>query len=72
MQRRKGVGRLVRGDVELMRELATRRPVKFGMVLVQPGITKANLEPRLAEVLAASNYYLIRGGHQQLEVWASA
>jgi hypothetical protein len=66
MRRGKGVSRLVRGDVELMREMATRRPV------VQPGITKANLEPRLAEVLAASSYYLVRGGHQQLEVWASA
>ncbi|WP_316163437.1 DEAD/DEAH box helicase [Bradyrhizobium sp. SZCCHNRI20481] len=72
MQRRKGVGKLVRGDVTMMRELATRRPVEFGMVVVQPGITKANVEPRLAEVLAAANYYLIRGGHHQLEVWGSA
>lgn len=55
-----------------MLELATRRPVKFGMVVVQPGISKGNLEPRLAEVLAASSYYLVRSGHQQLEVWASA
>lgn len=72
MRRKKGVGQLVRGDVALMQELATRRPVKFGMVVVQPGITKANVEQRLAEVLAASDYYLVRGGHQRLEVWASA
>lgn len=72
MRRGKGVGRLVRGDEARMLELATRRPVKFGMVVVQPGISRGNLEPRLAEVLAASSYYLVRGGHQQLEVWASA
>jgi hypothetical protein len=71
-QRRKGVGRLVRGDEATMRALASRRPVKFGMVVVQPGITKAGLEPRLAEVLAAANYHLVRAGHDELEVWGSA
>ena len=71
-QRRKGLGKLVRGDEATMRALATRRPVKFGMVVVQPGITKGGLEPKLAEVMAAANYHLIRAGHDELEVWGSA
>jgi superfamily II DNA or RNA helicase len=70
--RGKGVGRLIRGDEASMRALAARRPVKFGMVVVQPGITKGGLEPRLAEVLAAANYHLVRAGHDELEVWGSA
>lgn len=72
MRRRKGVGKLVRGDEATMVDLATRRPVKFGMVVVQPGITKGGLLPRLAEVLAAANYHLVRAGHDELEVWGSA
>jgi len=72
LQRKKGVAKLVRGDVVTMQELAKRRPVKFGMVVVQPGITKGGLEPRLAEVLAAANYHLVRAGHAELEVWGSA
>jgi hypothetical protein len=71
MERRKGVGRLVRGDVATMRALALRRPVRFGMVVVQPGVTKSGLEPRLAEVLAAANSHLVRAGHDELEVWGS-
>lgn len=71
MQRRKGVGNLVRGTVAEMRALATRRPVKFKMIVVQPGITKGNLDPKLAEVLAAANSHLVRAGHGELEVWAS-
>lgn len=72
MHRRKGVGKLVRGDVAAMSALALRRPVKFGMVVVQPGITKAGIEQRLAEVLAAANFHLVRAGHDELEVWGSA
>lgn len=72
MERGKGVGRIVRGDAATMRALAQRRPVRFGMVVVQPGITKNNLEPKLAEVLAAANSHLVRAGHDELEVWASA
>ena len=60
-QRRKGVGKLVRGDEAIMRALATRRPVKFGMVVVHSGITKGGLEPRLAEVLSAANLSLGSG-----------
>jgi hypothetical protein len=71
-QRGKGVGTLVRGNEATMRALATRRPVKFGMVVVQPGITKGGLEPRLAEVLSAASYHLVRAGHEELEVWGSA
>lgn len=71
MQRRKGVGKLVRGDVANMRALASRRPVRFGMVVVQPGVTKSGLEARLAEVLAAANSHLVRAGHDKLEVWGS-
>lgn len=55
-----------------MHALATRRPVKFGMVVVQPGITKGGLQPRMAEMLAAANYHLVRAGHEELEVWGSA
>jgi hypothetical protein len=69
MQRRKGVGRIVRGTVAEMRALATRRPVKFKMIVVQTGITKANLDAKLAEVLAAANSHLVRAGHGELEVW---
>lgn len=71
-QRGKGVGKLVRGTVAEMRALATRRPVKFKMIVVQPGITKGDLDAKLAEVLAAANSHLIRAGHDELEVWASA
>ncbi|WP_164940367.1 DEAD/DEAH box helicase [Bradyrhizobium zhanjiangense] len=72
LRRKKGVAKLVRGSVETMYEFAKCRPVKFGMVVVQPGVTKAGLEPRLAEVLAAASYHLVRSGHAELEVWASA
>ena len=71
MQRGKGGGKLVRGTVAEMRALATQRPVKFKMIVVQPGITKANLDAKLAEVLAAANSHLVRAGHDELEVWAS-
>lgn len=56
MRRGKGVGRLVRGDEARMLELATRQPIKFGMVVVQPGISRGNLEPRLAEVLGKRRF----------------
>jgi hypothetical protein len=61
-----------RGDEATMRALAMRRPVKFGMVVVQPGITKGGLEPRMAEMLAAANYHLVRAGQEELEVWGNA
>jgi hypothetical protein len=72
MQRKKGVAKLIRGDEATMHAMAIRRPVKFGMVVVQPGVSKGGLEQKLAEVLAAANYHLVRAGHDALEVWASA
>ena len=42
------------------------------MIVVQPGITKVGIEQRLAEVLAAANFHLVRAGHDELEVWGSA
>ncbi|MBG0793185.1 hypothetical protein IYY11_07280 [Methylocystis sp. H62] len=71
MQRRKGVGKLVRGDVAAIRALASRRPVRFGVIVVQPGVTKSGLGPRLAEVLVAANSHLVRAGHDELEVSGS-
>ena len=63
---------LARGDKAHVRALSMRRPVKFGMVVVQHGITKGGLEPRSAEVLSAASHHLVGAGHDELEVWGSA
>ncbi|MEH2560082.1 hypothetical protein V1286_007611 [Bradyrhizobium algeriense] len=72
-------GQLIQGEQRLQRahkrvrvRLRRCRTVANGMA--GTGVTGGadGVEPRLAEVMAAANYHLVRGGHQRLEVWASA
>lgn len=70
--RKTGMAAFIRGDTASMAQISSLRPVRFQMVVVQPGVTKGNLEQKIAEVLAAANSHLIRAGHRSMKVWGSA
>ncbi|SHK52712.1 hypothetical protein SAMN02745194_05094, partial [Roseomonas rosea] len=71
-QRSRGQAQFIRGDLNLLRAMRARRPVRFSMVVVQPGITGGGLEQKIAEVLAAASGHLVRAGHNELVVWGSS
>lgn len=66
-----GSARFVRGDPDAMMELSSRRPVTFQMVVVQPGVTRMDLQAKIGECLSAANYHLVRAGQRELLVWGS-
>ncbi|GJE41131.1 DEAD/DEAH box helicase [Methylobacterium soli] len=66
-----GMAQFIRGDEAAMRALSSARPVRFEMVIVQPGISQKDLEQKLGEVLAAADAHLVRAGHSELGVWAN-
>lgn len=64
-----------KGDVALADALlgdGARWKTVVEMVIVQPGIAKSALSPPIANLLAATNDYLIRGGCAPLRVLGSA
>lgn len=69
--RRTGVAQFLKGSLDLLMEFAAIRTVWFEMVVVQPGISKENIEAKLGEVLASASHHLLRAGHQSLKVWGS-
>ena len=70
--RRIGVATFLTGDAAALDRLVASRPVRFEMVVVQPGVSRSSLEPKLAEVLGAAVSHLIRAGHREMRVIGSA
>ena len=73
-QRRAGESTFVKGDIDAFRQLMQshiRADFRFAMVVVQPGIAREHLSPRIANLLSATNDYLVRGGFSSLRVLAS-
>ncbi len=73
-QRRAGGSIFVKGDIGAFRQLMqshSRAEFKFEMVVVQPGIARDRLSLRIANLLSATNDYLVRGGFSSLRVLAS-
>jgi hypothetical protein len=69
--------RLVKGtreDLKLLRAAVAEKPVTFGVVIVQPGISRAALTANnIALPLAAADYFIGVGGlFQDLRVAGSA
>jgi hypothetical protein len=69
----KGACKFVRGAPGRLKEIMgrPRAGFRFKMVLVQPGFGRDNLSPKLANLLAATNDYLVRGGFMSLPVIGS-
>ena len=73
-QRRAGGSIFVKGDIGAFRQLMqshVRAEFTFEMVVVQPGIARDRLSLRIANLLSATNDYLVRGGFSSLRVLAS-
>ena len=66
-----GQARFIKGDEQEFLSLAKAAPVTFEMVVVQPGIASGKMEPKIAEVLAAANSYLVDAGVEELQVSGS-
>lgn len=58
----KGKSAFLAGDLAAARELLSqsRRPIIFHLALVQPGITAANVEPKIQRILASADDYVRR------------
>ena len=72
--RRAGASRFVKGDRDTLRQLVqshARADFQFEMVVVQPGIRRQQLSPKIAHLLSATNDYLVRGGFSSLQVMGS-
>ena len=73
-RRRAGESTFIKGDSDSFRQLLQshgRAAFGFEIVAVQPGITRDGLSPRIANLLSATNDYLVRGGFSALRVMAS-
>ena len=73
-ERQAGVARFARGDRNILRGLLQaygRARFKFEVVVVQPGIARDQLSPRIAHLLSATNDYIVRGGFAPLRVMGS-
>ena len=57
-----GMAEFVRGDEEVLKTFARARPATFQMIVVQPGIRRGVIEPKLSEVLGAANSHSLSSG----------
>jgi hypothetical protein len=72
--RRTGSCRFVKGSLEEFRSILdshSRIAFQFEIVVVQPGIGRNLLSPKIANLLAATNDHLVRGGFSPLRVIGS-
>ena len=73
-ERQAGVARFARGDRDVFQGLLqaySRAQFQFEVVVVQPGIARNQLSPRIAHLLSATNDYIVRGGFAPLRVMGS-
>lgn len=73
-ERRAGVARFAKGDRNILQGLLQaygRAQFQFAVVVVQPGIARNQLSPRIANLLSATNDYIVRGGFAPLRVMGS-
>jgi len=69
-----GACHFVKGNLEAflgLVRLHSRNDFQFEIVIVQPGIARDQLSPRMANLLAATSDHLVRGGFSRLRVLAS-
>ena len=69
-----GEARFVCGDVDGIKELVQSRGralFDFEMVVVQPGISRATLSQAVANILAATNDYLVHWGFRSFRIMGS-
>jgi superfamily II DNA or RNA helicase len=67
--------RFVRGDIAELESLvadARKYGVIYRMVIVQPGLSRAAISPKIANILGAAADYLRSAGCEDLQIWASA
>jgi superfamily II DNA or RNA helicase len=69
--RKTGMAQFIRGTDAELKAMASAKPVTFRMVVVQPGIARGAIEPKLAEVLGAANSHLETSGLLPLRLLAS-
>jgi hypothetical protein len=72
--RRVGACKFVKGSLEELRQLLqsySRAAFQFEIVVVQPGIARDHLSSKIANLLAATNDHLVRGGFSSLRVLGS-
>jgi len=60
--RKTGMAQFIRGDEAQLKALAAAKPQTFQMIVVQPGIARGAIEPKLAEVLGAATAHLETSG----------
>lgn len=60
--RKTGMAQFIRGTEAELKALVSSKPVTFQMIVVQPGIARGAIEPKLAEVLGAANSHLETSG----------
>jgi hypothetical protein len=69
-----GACKFVKGNVEEFRRILqahSRATTQFEIVVVQPGIARDRLSSKMANLLAATNDHLVRGGFSPLRVIGS-
>ena len=67
--------RFEKGDLKLLASIKRRlrkRRVRFEISIVQPGLSKAALEPEVSSILGAASNYLMETINHPLDVYASA
>ena len=57
---------------EFLGILSKNKVINFQISIVQPGISKSNIIPKISEVLTASDDYIANSGNNFLIVYASA
>ena len=71
---RKGESTFIKGNLELLRSLICETPpasIKFSIIAVQPGISAESITPKVSNILASVDDYLIREVHSHFEILGS-
>jgi len=74
LKSRNGNSRFIKGDLPLAEQIlgsAHRMKVAYEIVIVQPGVSKANVSEEHALLLSAASDHLVRGGFEPLRLMAS-
>lgn len=70
--RKSGMAQFIKGDLAQLKALARVRPSTFQMIVVQPGVSRGNIEQRLSEVLGAADAHLASAGMLEMRTLGSA